>query len=139
MEQIASTESRLRAFFAARAETEGLAAAYLFGSVARGTARPESDVDVGVLFTDDPPASLDGLALNLEAELEQLLHQPVQIVVLNRAPVDLSKRVLRDGKLLLDRDHTRRVRFEVRTRQEFWDLEPYLRAYRRLGGGESGR
>jgi predicted nucleotidyltransferase len=139
MEQHGQIESRLSAFFAAKAEAEGLAAAYLFGSVARGTARPDSDLDVGVLFSNDPPVGLDGLAFHLEAELEQLLRQPVQIVVLNRAPVDLSQRVLRDGKLLLDHDHARRVRFEVRTRQEFWDLEPYLREYRRLGGGENDR
>jgi hypothetical protein len=52
-------------------------------------------------------------------------------VVLNRASVDLAQRVLRDGCLLLDRDSSRRIRFEVRTRQEFWDLEPFLRRYRR--------
>jgi uncharacterized protein YutE (UPF0331/DUF86 family) len=68
---------------------------------------------------------------HLEAALETLLHLPVLIVVLNRAPVDLAKRVLGDGILLLDRDPSRRIRFEVRTRQEFWDLEPFLRRYRR--------
>ncbi|HLX06943.1 MAG TPA: nucleotidyltransferase domain-containing protein, partial [Thermoanaerobaculia bacterium] len=62
MERSGLIESELRAFFAARAEAEGLAAAYLFGSVARGTSRPESDVDVGVLFSAIPPAGLDGLA-----------------------------------------------------------------------------
>lgn len=139
MEHGGSIESELHAFFAVRAEAEGLAAAYLFGSVARGTARPESDVDVGVLFSGVPPTGLDGLAFHLEAELAQLLRQPVQIVVLNRAPVDLSQRVLRDGRLLLDHDHAGRIRFEVRTRQEFWDLEPYLREYRRVGGGEIDR
>ncbi|HVT18913.1 MAG TPA: nucleotidyltransferase domain-containing protein [Thermoanaerobaculia bacterium] len=132
-------EERLRSFLSARAEAEGLAAAYLFGSVARGTARPESDIDVGVLYRDDPPASLEGLPVRLEADLAKLLHRPVQVVVLNRAPVDLVQRVLQHGKLLLDRDSFRRIRFEVRTRQEFWDLEPYLRQYRRMGGGDRDR
>jgi hypothetical protein len=53
--------------------------------------------------------------------------------VLNYAPVDLIVRVLRDGKLLVDRDRSRRIQFEVRSRNEFWDLEPYLRLYRRMG------
>jgi len=125
-------EARLREFFAANAEREGIAAAYLFGSVARGTAGPKSDVDVGILYSADPPLTLDGLGLELEGELEKLFRVPVQVVVLNHASVDLLIRVLRDGKLLVDRDRSTRIRFEVKTRFEFWDLEPYLRRYRKL-------
>jgi uncharacterized protein len=126
-------ELRLREFLTERAGREGIAAAYLFGSVARGTAGPRSDVDVGVLYEEDPPLTLEGLGLRLEGDLESLLGKPVQLVVLNHAPVDLAIRVLRDGKVLVDRDRTRRVRFEVRTRFDFWDLEPYLKMYRRMG------
>lgn len=126
-------ETKLREFLSRNAEREGIAAAYLFGSVARGTAGPRSDVDVGVLYDEDPPLTLEGLGLRLEGDLETLLGKPVQLVVLNHAPVDLAIRVLRDGKLLVDRDRSRRVRFEVKTRFDFWDLEPYLRLYRKVG------
>ena len=126
-------ESRLREHLTANAESEGIAAAYLFGSVARGTAGPRSDIDVGILYREDPPVTLEGMGLRLEGDIESLLRVPVQVVVLNRAPVDLAIRVLREGKLLVDRDRSKRVRFEVKTRFEFWDLEPYLRMYRRLG------
>jgi predicted nucleotidyltransferase len=117
---------------AARAEDEGIAAAWLFGSVARGTARPDSDVDVGVLYREDPPRTLAGIGqvFNLEQELTEITDLPIQVVALNRAPVDLIIRVLRDGKLLLGQDSLQRVDFEVRSRNEFWDLEPYLRLYR---------
>jgi predicted nucleotidyltransferase len=128
----AAIEARLRDLLAARAEAEGIAAAYLFGSVARGTARPDSDVDVGVLYSVDPPKTLAGM-FDLEGDLESAFGVPVQVVVLNYAPVDLIIRVLRDGKLLVDRDRSRRIQFEVRSRNEFWDLEPYLRLYRRMG------
>jgi uncharacterized protein len=128
-------KAKLRDFFSACADAEGLAAAYLFGSLARGTARPDSDVDVGVLYVDAPPPGLEGLAFHLEADLERLLRRPVHLIVLNRAPVDLTQRVLRDGCLLLDHDRSRRIRFEVRTRQEFWDLEPFLQRYRRTSEG----
>jgi predicted nucleotidyltransferase len=126
-------EAKLREFLSRNAEREGIAAAYLFGSVARGTAGPRGDVDVGVLYEEDPPLTLEGLGLRLEGDLESLLRKPVQLVVLNHAPVDLAIRVLRDGKLLVDRDRTKRVRFEVKTRFDFWDLEPYLKLYRRMG------
>jgi uncharacterized protein len=129
----AGIEAKLQEFLSRNAERERIAAAYLFGSVARGTAGPRSDVDVGVLYQEDPPLTLEGLGLRLEGDLESLLGKPVQVVVLNRAPVDLSIRVLRDGKLLVDRDRSKRVRFEVRTRFDFWDLEPYLKLYRRMG------
>jgi predicted nucleotidyltransferase len=128
-------ESKLRQFLATTAGREGIAAAYLFGSMARGTAGPASDVDVGILYSEEPPRTLKGLGLGLEGELEKLLQRPVQVVVLNRAPVDLVIRVLRDGRLLIDRDRSKRVQFEVRSRNEFWDLEPILQRYRRVAEG----
>lgn len=133
----AAIERRLREHFEARAEAEGIAAAWLFGSVARGTARPDSDVDVGVLFREDPPPTLEGLRFDLETDLERLLRRPVQLVVLNRASSDLVFRVLRDGKLLLNHDPSRRVAFEVRMLKEYWDMEPQRRLYRQLGAKAS--
>jgi len=52
-------------------------------------------------------------------------------VILNRADADLIHRVLRDGRLILDRDPGRRIAFEVRARSEYFDLLPFLRRYRR--------
>jgi predicted nucleotidyltransferase len=126
----AVVEKELREILNERAAAEGIAAAWLFGSVARGTARPDSDVDVGVLYRKTPPLTFEGLCLDLEGDLERALRLPVQLVVLNRAPVDLIVRVLRDGKLLVDLDRSKRIQFEVDSRNEFWDLEPYLKLYR---------
>ena len=110
--------------------SEQLVAAYLFGSRARGTATDRSDVDVAVLYAAAPGPGLAGLSLDLEADIERALGLPVQVVVLNSAPVDLVHRVLRDGRLLLDRDPGRRIRFEVKARNEFFDLQPVLARYR---------
>lgn len=124
----AAIESRLRDLFAA--DPRGAAAVYLFGSTARGTHRAASDVDVAILSAGAPPSGLE--ALDLEGDLERALGRRTQLIVLERAPVDLVHRVLRDGRLLLDRDPSRRIRFEVRSRQEYFDLLPVLRRYRRL-------
>jgi predicted nucleotidyltransferase len=105
-------------------------AVYLFGSTARGTAGPGSDVDVAVLFEQTPPHRLSGPRFTLEGDLEHALGRPVDLVVLNDAPVDLRTRVLRDGRLLLDRAPSARIAFEVRTRNEAFDLEPILTRYR---------
>jgi predicted nucleotidyltransferase len=104
---------------------------YVYGSVARGEARGESDVDVAVLYAQEPQPTLDGLGLELGYTLEQLLGRPVDLVVLNRAPLDLIHRVLRDGVLIYDGDPSARIRFEVQARNAYFDLLPYLRQYRR--------
>ena len=124
-----SLEDALREFFAA--QPGGLLAAYLFGSAARGTAGARSDVDVAVLYAASPPATLEGLPLDLEDRVRHLVRRPVQVIVLNTAPVSLVHRVLRDGVLLLDRDPSTRIRFEVRARNEYFDLQPILARYRR--------
>jgi len=54
------------------------------------------------------------------------------VVVLNDAPADLVHRVLRDGVLVLETDRSARIRFEVAKRNEYFDLLPILRRYRRL-------
>jgi predicted nucleotidyltransferase len=121
--------ARLRNALAGRAD---LAAAWLFGSRARGTEREGSDVDLAVLFCDDPPPTLEGLMLNLQDDLAGELGRAVDLVVMNRAPADLVHRVLRDGELLVENDRSRRVRFEVARRAEYFDLLPILRRYRRV-------
>ena len=122
-------ETRLRDFF--EADPHDAVAVYLFGSVARGEATASSDVDVAVLYAADPPLTYEGLPLALEGELERLLGRTTQVVALNHAPADLRIRVLRDGVLVLDRAPSTRVRFEVQTRNEWFDLERVLREYRR--------
>jgi len=108
-----------------------LLAVYLFGSVARGTANESSDVDLGLLYGAPRPATLEALPLTLEADLERLIGRPVQAVVLDSAPPDLIHRVLCDGELILDRDRSRRIRFEVDARNRYFDVLPFLRRYRR--------
>jgi uncharacterized protein len=98
---------------------------------ARGTAGARSDVDVAILYAAAPPATLEGLPLDLERRIGQLVGRPVQVVVLNTAPVRLLHRVLRDGVLVLDSAKSARIRFEVRARNEFFDLQPIVARYRR--------
>lgn len=108
-------------------------AVYLFGSFSRGTAGPASDVDVAVLLDGPPSGRLDDLPFSLQGRLESALGREVQVVVLNTAAPDLVHRALRDGRILLDRDRGRRIRFEVRARNLYFDLQPFLARYRRMG------
>lgn len=121
-------ERRLAQFF--EADPRCVAAVYLFGSHAKGTGDGESDVDVGVLYRTSPRSTLDAGPLDLEADLERELLRPVDLVLLNRAAVDLRARILREGRLVFEGDPSARVRFEVSTRKEAFDFEPVLRQYR---------
>jgi hypothetical protein len=106
-------------------------AAYLYGSRARGTQRPDSDVDLAILVRNFAEGTLASLALDLEGDLEQRFGRAVQLLVLNMASPDLVHRVLRDGRLLVDYQPSERIRFEVASRNRYFDLLPFLNEYRR--------
>ena len=115
----------------------GVVAVYVFGSVGRGEDRPRSDVDVGVLLQHSPQPTLEGQPLELAEVLEEALGRDVDLVVLNEAPADLVHRVLRDGQLVFEADRSARIRFEVRHRNEYFDLLPILTEYRRPRGAKT--
>ncbi len=118
--------------FAAR--NEDAAAVYLFGSMARGEASADSDVDVAVLCGKPVDPGLAGLKLALAGDLEERLGRRVDLVVLDHQPPDLVHRVLRDGLLVIENNRSARIRFEVKARNEYFDVLPMLRRYRRPPG-----
>jgi predicted nucleotidyltransferase len=122
-------ETALRDFFRGR---PAFVAVYLFGSQARGRARPDSDVDLGLLFATPPDPTLLAQPYELEAELSQRLGHHVTCTILNTAPPDLVHRVLRDGIIVAETDKPRRIAFEVKLRNEYFDLLPRLRQYRKF-------
>ncbi len=73
------------------ARTAGIRLALLFGSVARGTAGADSDVDLAI----DAEPSVDLLAV--ASELSLGLGREVQIVALRDAGVPLLEELLRDA------------------------------------------
>ena len=79
------------------------AAILLYGSRARGQARPESDVDLALLFGRRPRPTAWELAA-ARTELEDRLGQDVDLVVLDTASPILAMEVLRHGRLLRQSD-----------------------------------
>lgn len=113
----ADLRSRLTTFFA---DEPGVAAAYLFGSRAAGTARPESDVDVAVILAANlKPEEAFWERVRLQGALEDALRPyPVDVVDLERVPPLLAHEVLRSGVLLCEPDPDRRVMVEARRQAE---------------------
>lgn len=78
----------------AELEDRGVARLAVFGSVARGEADPESDVDLLVTF--DRPVGLFDLA-DLKDRLQALLHRPVDLTTENGLRPAMRERVLREA------------------------------------------
>jgi predicted nucleotidyltransferase len=110
-------------------DREGVVAAMLIGSQARGSAGPLSDVDVGVWHKPglDSKALLK-LRLELtDAAARALGTDEVDVVLLNGATPLMRHRAIRDARRLVERDPKARVRLEARAVLDYLDTAP-LRA-----------
>ena len=116
-----------------------VAAAWLFGSYARGDARENSDVDVAVLLSADAdpsdPTLLGALASALEQASGGLSIDLTVLDLVVQGPI-FCHRVLAEGALLHEHDHRARVDFESRTYSRYLDFRPTwdIAARRSVGG-----
>src|SRR5690242_19400201 len=97
-------------------------AAVVFGSAANGRLRPESDLDLALLFADDGVPD-EMATLELRAALEQRAGRDVDLVVLNRASTILAFQVAKKGRLILCRDPRAYQRYIVRLISEYADFK----------------
>jgi uncharacterized protein len=121
--EAAALIERMRPTFAAQ---PSVAAAWLFGSAARGSMRIDSDVDVGVVFvagmssTEREQVLLD-LASRLEAATAP---HPVEVVALEDQGWVFIHRALSDGKRIVVHDDERRSEFEATAHVRYLDWKP---------------
>jgi hypothetical protein len=88
--------------------------AFVHGSRAAGTARPDSDVDVAAWFGGLDPAPWD-----------VALPPRIDLLVLDRAALELAGRVALHGALLFDDDPPARVAWQADTRLVYLDELPF--------------
>ena len=86
--------------------------AILFGSRARGTARPDSDVDVAILPADTALSLTDENALCVR--LERASGLAVDLVRIDHADEALRWRIARDGRVLVSEPAHAASRFLAR-------------------------
>jgi predicted nucleotidyltransferase len=104
-----------------------IAAAWLFGSAARGELRVDSDVDVGILLRDPKVTAVDEYMMigDLIARLEAVTApRPVDVVLLEHQGPVFAHQALVDGRLILEADRERRIDFEATTVMRGIDFRP---------------
>lgn len=117
---------RLRAALPAALAGHDVVAAYAYGSLVRRKMTPFSDIDVALVLGESPD-SYERLMVELSVQeaLEQATGlSPVDVRVINEAPLDARGRIIQDGTLLYERDRRSRVAFEVELRKRYFDFAP---------------
>lgn len=109
----------------------GAMLAYLFGSHARQQASALSDVDIAVLLANQPDdEACFACRMEITGQVMDILRvNDVDVAVLNRAPLALRYRVVRDGRLLFCRDDDVRIEFVVRTVMAYLDFKPVVELF----------
>lgn len=104
-------------------EPLGIEALWVFGSVARGTPRPDSDMDLGGLFK--APPDLDAL-LGARADIGALVGREVDLVDLEAVSPILAFEVVKHGRLIHEKEPARRVRFVAELIGRYEDVKRFI-------------
>lgn len=102
-------------------------AAYIFGSFVGQDIF--GDIDIGILLSADELAQPLAYELNIENLLEKEIELPVDVRVLNGAPLSFQQNVIRKGLLIVDKDPNRRAAFEGNVRKQYFDFSRFRRRY----------
>ena len=86
------------------ADKKEVVAVYLYGSYARNEHKSDSDIDLAVLFLEKSSDNL-GTMTDYSIDLEKLLTKEVEIQELNAIGIEIGKRIISEGLLLIDNDH----------------------------------
>jgi hypothetical protein len=106
--------------------SDNILAAYVFGSFVED--KPYSDIDLGLLMLNDPgnPVVLE---IDFETEIEKTTGCPVDIRILNGAPLSFCQQVIRTGEVILDTDPNIRADFEGRILKKYFDFSRFRTQY----------
>jgi uncharacterized protein len=95
--------------------------AYLFGGLAAGRRGPLSDIDLAVYLADRSKSSRIKLKL-LNNLIYILRTEEIDLVILNTAPLPLAYRIIKNKKILMDREPFFRHRYESLIIRKYLDF-----------------
>jgi predicted nucleotidyltransferase len=94
----------------------------LFGSVARGCARPFSDVDLCIVTPKNTPDAV-------RMELLSYGSEKIDVSIFSDLPVQIRFRVIKEGRVLFSKDSLALHRIKAATVREYLDIEPFIKRH----------
>lgn len=113
-------EQQLKALAGRLKSLSGLVAAYLHGSGARGRLRPESDLDIALLFEAERPSA--SILLDLAVDLEPVIGRTLHLGVLSCENLIYATEVYQHGRELLCLDEALKDRFFMQLLSSYADF-----------------
>ena len=99
---------------------------YLYGSYATGNATSQSDIDIGVVMSDNNKTNMLLEESRINEELNYKSKFTIQISILNTKSPLFRFQAIAPRQVLFSKDENLRVAFEVRTFNEYFDVKKYL-------------
>lgn len=116
-------KSRLRDFLKNK---PGILFAYLHGSFL--TAERFHDIDTAIYLENIPLSPLE-LELQLEAELGEAVHYPVDVRILNNSTLSFKYNAIKDGEVIVVNNDDLRAEFEESVISNYVDFAPFRKIY----------
>jgi predicted nucleotidyltransferase len=103
--------------------------AYIFGSFASEDSF--QDVDIGIFISGVKDRSPLRLELETEGELEDAIHIPVDVRIINNAPLSFIYNILKNKIVIVDNDKSLRADFEGLIYKKYFDFQHLRKEYLR--------
>jgi len=107
-------------------EYDEITVVYLFGSFVTGEFF--SDIDIGIVTKVNPVKAIK-FELDLEIRLEKIVGCPVDVRVLNYAPLSFCQNVIRQRTVIIDHNPGYRADFEGTILKQYFDFAPFRKRY----------
>ncbi len=101
--------------------------AYIFGSFMKE--KEFSDIDIGIYIEEKEINDYLDIELDLEEELQSIINLPVDVRIINHAPLSFVYHVIKEGVLILERDTLKRSDFESLIFKKYFDFSHFRREY----------
>lgn len=98
--------------------------AYIFGSFV--SEESFKDIDIGIFISNSEIKPSLTQELEMEGELEDAIHIPVDVRIINKAPLSFIYNILKNRIIIVDNNKSLRADFEGLVYKNYFDFQ-YLR------------
>ncbi len=112
---------------------EEIQLAYLYGSYAKGIQTEYSDIDIGVILKEgfkESPLYFADLSLNIEKCFNYKIN--VDLRIINNATPRFLFHVIKNGKILFEKNSTFTHEFELKVLSMYQEIKPMLDMYDKI-------